>query len=221
MLKAKIQLINFQITETQQLLTRAQQIAQQYQLSRLEKKISLEHDQFLEKKEFWKELKKRNAPLSERLKRFNLEDDLNLMMKKKEIEHVEILPEEPLLLSIFSKGGLPLFNHFFSKEWEDKQMFSSFMTAFNTFGNEFFSKTLDRVKFGENTIIMSPLEEKLLCYVIKGQTYPAQQKLNKFSEGITDSKEIFDAINKSLSTSSVLTSQNTPILGDLVNAIFL
>ena len=167
------------------------------------------------------ELKKRKAPLSERLKHFSLEDDLNLMMRKKEIEQVEILLEEPLLLSIFSKGGISLYNQYFSKEWENKMMFSSFMTAFNTFGHEFFSKTLDRVKFGENTIIMSPLEDKILCYVIKGQTYPAQQKLNKFSEEIINSKEILDTLDKAIVKNTVLSSQNTPILGELVNSIFI
>ncbi|MHA1474562.1 MAG: tetratricopeptide repeat protein [Promethearchaeota archaeon] len=219
--KAKFELINLEIDEGQRLLTRAQQIAQKFDLSRLEKKISLEHDQLLEKLDIWKELKDRNAPISERLRLVSLEGDLNLMMRKKEIEQVEILPEEPLLLSIISKGGISLFTHFFSKEWENKHMFSSFMDAFNSFSNEFFSKTLDRVKIGENTIIMVPFEDKILCYVIKGQTYPAQQKLNKFSEGIKNSKEILNAINRSFSTGAVLNEENTPVLGELVNAIFV
>ena len=219
--RAKLELINFQITKAQRLLTRAQQITQQYHLPRLEKKISMEHDQFLDKIDIWKELKHRNAPLSERLKRFSLEDDLNLMMRKQAIEDVEILPEEPLLLSIISKGGLSFFNHFFSKEWEKKKMFGSFMTAFNTFSHEFFSKTLDRVKIGENTIIMSPFEDKFLCYVIKGQTYPAQQKLNKFAEEIKNSKEILGAINRSFSSGILLSEENMPLLGELVNTIFV
>ena len=143
------------------------------------------------------------------------------MMRKKEIGPVEILPEEPLLLSIISKGGISLYTHIFSKEWENKLMFSSFMDAFNSFSHEFFSKTLDRVKIGENTIIMTPFENKILCYVIKGQTYPAQQKLNKFSEEIQNSKEILDALNSSFSTGAVLNEENSPVLGELVNTIFV
>ncbi|MHA1561959.1 MAG: tetratricopeptide repeat protein [Promethearchaeota archaeon] len=219
--KAKLELINLDLDEAQRLLTKAQQIAQKFALSRLEKKISLEHDQLLEKLDIWEELKDRNAPISERLKIVSFEGDLNLMMKKKEIEQVEILPEEPLLLSIISKGGISLFTHFFSKEWENKLLFSSFMDAFNSFSHEFFSKTLDRVKIGDNTIIMATFEDKILCYVIKGQTYPAQQKLNKFSEGIKNSKEILDAINRSFSTGAILNEENTPVLGELVNAIFV
>jgi len=218
--KAKLELINFQITETQRLLIRAQQITQQYHLPRLEKKISMEHDQFLDKLDIWKELKHRNAPLAERLKRFSLEDDLKLMMRKKAIEDVEILPEKPLLLSIIAEGGVSLFTHFFSKEWEKKPMFSSFMTAFNSFSHEFFAKTLDRVKIGENTIIMAPFDENILCYVIKGQTYPAQQKLNTFLEGIKNSQVILDAINRSFSSGALLSEENTPVLGELVNTIF-
>jgi hypothetical protein len=88
------------------------------------------------------------------------------------------------------------------------------------FSNEIFSKTLDRVKIGENTIIMAPFEDTFLCYVIKGQTYPAQQKLNKFLEGIKNSKDILDAVNLSFSSGAMLSMQNTPSLGELVRTIF-
>ena len=218
--KAKLELINLELDEAQRLLTRAQQIAQKYTLSKLEKKVSMEHDQLLEKLEIWKELKNRNAPISERFNLVSFEGDLKLMMRKKEIERVETLPEEPLMLSIISNGGVSLFTHFFSKEWDDKLMFGSFMTAFNMFSHEFFSKALDRVKIGENTIIMVPFEDKFLCYVIKGQTYPAQQKLNKLSEGIKNSEEILDSIYSAFSTGAVLNNENAPGLGELVNTIF-
>jgi hypothetical protein len=207
--KAKLELINLEFDEAQRFLTKAQQIAQKYTLSRLEKKISMEHDQLLEELDIWKELKEGNAPISERLNHVSFEGDLNLMMRKKEIEQVEILPEEPQLLSIISNGGVSLFTHFFSKEWD------------NMFSNQFFSKTLDRVKIGDNTIIMVPFEDKFLCYVIKGQTYPAQQKFYKFSEGIKNSKEILDAKKISFSTGAMLNEENTPDLGELVNTIFV
>ena len=219
--KAKYKLINFELVESQRLLTKAQQIAQKNTLSRLEKKISMEHDQLLEKLDIWKELKERNTPISERLKLISFEGDLNLMMRKKEIEQVKILPEEPQLLSIITEGGLSLYIHFFSKKWKNTQMFGSFMTAFNMFSHEFFSRTLNRVKIGENTIIMEPFEDKFLCYVIKGQTYPAQQKLNKFSEGIKNSKEILDSIDLSFSTGAIIKEENTPDLGKLVSTIFV
>jgi hypothetical protein len=219
--KAKLELINLEFDEAQRFLTKAQQIAQKYTLSRLEKKISMEHDQLLEELDIWKELKEGNAPISERLNHVSFEGDLNLMMRKKEIEQVEILPEEPQLLSIISNGGVSLFTHFFSKEWDNNQMFGSFITAFNMFSNQFFSKTLDRVKIGDNTIIMVPFEDKFLCYVIKGQTYPAQQKFYKFSEGIKNSKEILDAKKISFSTGAMLNEENTPDLGELVNTIFV
>jgi len=67
---------------------------------------------------------------------------------------------------------------------------------------------------------MTPFEDNFLCYVIKGQTYPVQQKLNKFSEGITNSKEILDAINGFFSTGAIINEENTPDLGKLVSTIF-
>ena len=86
----------------------------------------MDHDDLLKKIEIWHNLKKTNAPISDRLKLVSLEDDLKIFMKKKEIEPVEVLSEEPLLLSIISNSGLSLFTYFFNKEWEKKDPYYNF-----------------------------------------------------------------------------------------------
>jgi hypothetical protein len=64
------------------------------------------------------------------------------------------------------------------------------------------------------------MEPFLACYVIKGQSYPAQQKLNRFSDTIRNTTEIWGAINRAAKTSEMLELDNPPSLGSTVNEIF-
>jgi hypothetical protein len=95
------------------------------------------------------------------------------------------------------------------------------MSAFNAFSGEIFSRSIDRIKIGDNTILINPIEPYLACYVIKGQSYPAQQKLSRFSETIRSTKEIWEALNRAAKTSEILELDNPPSLGSTVHEIFI
>ena len=95
------------------------------------------------------------------------------------------------------------------------------MSAFNTFSSEIFSNSIDRVKIADNTILIKPVESFLVCYIIKGQSYPAQQKLTRFSDAVKASPEIWDALNKAAKTSEMLELDNPPSLGNIVSEIFV
>ena len=60
----------------------------------------------------------------------------------------------------------------------------------------------------------------LTCYVIKGQSYPAFQKLTRFSAAIRESSEIWQALNKSVKTGEMLELDKLPILKTVINEIF-
>ena len=95
------------------------------------------------------------------------------------------------------------------------------MSAFNAFSGEIFSRSIDRIKIGENTILINPIEPYLACYIIKGQSYPAQQKLTRFSDTIKATAEIWEALNRAAKTSEMLELDNPPSLGSTVNEIFI
>ena len=95
------------------------------------------------------------------------------------------------------------------------------MSAFNAFSGEIFSNSIDRVKIADNTILINPIEPFLACYVIKGQSYPAQQKLARFSDAIKTTTEIWEALNKAAKTSEMLGLDNPPSLGSTVKEIFV
>lgn len=94
------------------------------------------------------------------------------------------------------------------------------MSVFNIFSSEIFSKSIDRIKIGENIILINPIESFLVCYVIKGQSYPAQQRLSRFTDAIKTNVEIWDTLNKAVKTSVMLELNNPPSLGNVINEIF-
>lgn len=119
------------------------------------------------------------------------------------------------------KSGTAYFTHSYIGDWDFDDLFSSFMSAFNTFTGEIFSKSIDRVKVGDNTILINPVESFLACYVIKGQSYPAQQKLTRFSNTIKATTEIWESLNKAAKISEMLELDNPPSMGNIVNEIFI
>ena len=94
------------------------------------------------------------------------------------------------------------------------------MSAFNTFSSEIFSKSIDRIRIGENTILINPVDPFLACYVIKGQSYPALQKLTRFTKVIRENSEIWQALNKSAKTSEMLELDKPPALKTVIDEIF-
>jgi hypothetical protein len=120
------------------------------------------------------------------------------------------------------KSGVPYFNHSFVENWKFEDLFSSFMSAFNTLSDEMFSESIDRIKIGENTILINLIEPFLACYIIKGQSYPAQQKLTQFSENVRSTTEIWDALTRAMNTGEMLElNDDPPTLGNIVNEIFI
>lgn len=142
------------------------------------------------------------------------------MMGKKMMEPPVLVDEAPILLLIMSKSGNAYFSHTFTEDFNHGDLFSSFISAFNTFSSEIFSKSIDRIRIGENIILIDPIESFLACYVIKGQSYFALQKLSRFTEAIRENTEIWQALNKSVKTHEVLGRDNPSTFKTVINEIF-
>ncbi|MFX0178014.1 MAG: tetratricopeptide repeat protein [Candidatus Hodarchaeota archaeon] len=219
-LQGKLALIQMNMGDARQLFTKAERIADEHGLHLLARTISTEHDKLLEQLEKWENLRKAKTPVSERLKFVEIDKTIDHMMGKRMIKPPDLVEEDPILLIIMSKAGKPHFNHTFIKNWDYSDLFSSFISAFNTFSSEIFAKTIDRIKIGDNIIFIKPIEPFIACYVSKGQSYPALKKLNKFSDSIKNKKEIWDAINKAAKISQELNINSSPQLRAVVNEIF-
>ncbi len=60
-----------------------------------------------------------------------------------------------------------------------------------------------------------------ICYLFKGQTYPATQKLTRFTEQIQNITSIWQTLEKFYKTSQVLELKDNPSLESLITEIFI
>ncbi len=222
LLKAKLALIQMDLDDAKLLLTQAQRIAEMHGLNLMAHKISSEHDILLERINDWENLKKKNAPMAERIELASIEGVLDRLQGKRAIEAPELINEKPTLLLIIAEGGVLLFSYPFTDEWKrDDELFSSFLSAFTSFSSEFFTKGLDRAKFGDDLILMESIGHFSICYLFKGQTYPATQRLSKFTEEIQNATPVWQTLENFYNASQVLELKDSPKLESLITEIFI
>jgi tetratricopeptide (TPR) repeat protein len=221
LLQARLALITLDLKESRRFLTQAQDIAETNDLHRLAMKISNEHDELLKNQNLWENLRKIKAPLKERMEKARLSEQMERMLHNRAVEQSELENEEPILLLIMDQSGATYFNYAFEKDWDYSDLFSAFMSAFNTFTSEIFAKSIDRVRIGENVILINLINSFLICYVIKGQSYPARQKLMRFSEEIKSNQEVWQTLHKAVKTSEELQLSRPASIGAIVKKIFV
>jgi len=198
LLQAKVSLLRFEINKARSFLNKAQEIAESYGLERLAINISLEHDNLVHRLKLWQELKKTNASVSERLNLSGLNQQIDIMLKRSAIEIPNLLDEQPVFLFMISRNGRPIFTQSFIKnKLKEEHLFGGFFTAFYSFMNNIFSEGLDRASFGEYTLLIKEVQSFLLCYIYKGQSYSALNRIKALIEQIHQ-KELNDAFLNSI-----------------------
>jgi hypothetical protein len=152
-----------------------------------------------------------------------IEEEIRIMLKREEVPLApQIAIEQPVLLLIIAQGGVLSFSYPFTEDLKlDDELISGFLSAFDTFSDELFSKGLDRAKFGDYSVVMDSFEDYSVCYLFKGQIIPAKQKLSRFSENIQKMKDICDILEKYSKTSQLLQIKEVPLLETLIKDIFI
>ncbi|MFW9942160.1 MAG: tetratricopeptide repeat protein [Candidatus Thorarchaeota archaeon] len=220
--QAKLALIQMKFEEAQKLMTEAQNIAEAHDLNLLAINISGEHDALLDKLKDWERLKDIDVPLSERINLASFDAILGSLQGKGPLEPVDLEDEQSILLLILAEGGILIYSYSFTEEWKfDDELFGGFLTAFNSISDEIFAEGLDRVKFGQNTVLMESIENFIACYLFKGQTYPAKQKLTKFIDEIKKSSSIWQTLDTFHKTSQVVEPKDLPQIEELIKEIFI
>lgn len=221
-LQAKLALVEEDIEGARNLLTQAQQVADWHNLDILARIISREHDILLEEAEKWERVQKTKSPLSIRLDLASLEAVFDKILDNRLAKIPELTHEEPVLLLIIAEGGVPAFSNIFTEDWSFENGFiSNFLTAFNTFSEEVFSKGLDRAMFGEYMLIMDSVGPFSICYLFKGQSYLAKQKLIQFAHRVQNTSSIWEVLQNFDKTRKTILLSENPVLESLITEIFL
>ena len=221
-LQASLALITLDLKEARRLLTQGQKITEKYGLDLLALKISNGHDELLKQLEMWEKLKESKAPLAERIELSRLNEQMDNMLRKREFEPEEIKDEESIVILIISTGGTPIFSQSFAEGWSfQDHLFGGFLSAINSFSGEVFSQGLDRAIFGEYTLIMMAVSPFIICYLFKGQSFLAQQRMKQFIDTLQTDKKIWETIKKYYKAHRLIQETDVPSLDLLVNEVFI
>ncbi|MFX0007470.1 MAG: tetratricopeptide repeat protein [Promethearchaeota archaeon] len=222
LLQAKLSLIKLDMKAARRSLSQAQRIAESHGIKRLAIKISDEHDELLKQLDMWENLKESKISYAERMKLARLNEQMEHMITKRETKIPQLSDEEPVLLLIVSEGGIPFFSQSFmeDKSFED-HLFGGFFTAINAFIHETFSEGLERASFGEHTLLMNSVSPFLMCYVYKGQSYTAQNRIKSFINEIKSNKELWKTFEKYYQMNKKIDMRDIPSLEPLITKIFI
>ncbi|MFX0090579.1 MAG: tetratricopeptide repeat protein [Candidatus Hodarchaeota archaeon] len=220
-LQSKLALLELDIQSAQSFLTQAQLMANKKGLQRLVLKISNEHDALLDQISLWEELVTRNATITERAELAHLDDLVTRMIRKTAETPPDVSEEEPVWLLILDDAGLSLFSKIFLSESKlNEHMIGGFLTAIQAFSAEAFSQTIDRVKLEEYTLLMKAEAPFQICYIFKGASYLAQQKLTHFAQNIRKKSDLWLALKRTRETGQTLNSSEQASLESLLTETF-
>ncbi|MFX1481440.1 MAG: tetratricopeptide repeat protein, partial [Promethearchaeota archaeon] len=222
LLLAKLALLSLDLEEARRLLTQGQKIAEKYKIKLLAIKISSEHDDLLKQLKMWENLKESTSSLKERMEFAQINEQMENIVRRRPLEVKTPSKEEPIFLLIVSEGGKPIFSQSFGEERSFQDyLFGGFFTAINSFINEKFSEGLDRAKFGEHTLLMNSVSPFLMCYVYKGQSYVAQQRIRYFIEELQDDKDTWQTLKDFYRQNKEIQIGDIPSLELLITKIFI
>ncbi|NHJ19709.1 MAG: hypothetical protein EAX91_02110 [Candidatus Lokiarchaeota archaeon] len=221
LLRAKLSLLTFDVKKAQLFLTQAQKIAESHGIKRLAMQISYEHDELLKKAKVWENLKETEAPLSKRWELAGLNEQIEKMVWKRIVESPEISEEDPVMILILTEGGNLLFSQKFVSDFSfEEDLLGSFLTTTHYFINAAFSEGLDRAVFGQYTLLMTPLQPFLICYIFKGHSYSAQFKITSFIDSIQKDRDVWQTLQKFFQLSRSVHINDVPMLDSLISNIF-
>lgn len=223
LLQSKTALLELDVQKARQLLTQAQMIAEEKGLQKLAMKASGEYDSLLDQITKWDSFIEKEASMQERLQLVQLEKMVTGLIHKREVETPERPPEEPVMLLIMAQSGLTLYSQSFEEDQQmDDQLIGGFLTAVTSFGTEVFSGSgaIDRIQYQEYTVASKILESMMFCYMFKGQSYSAIQKLDQFMDEVQDISPVWEGLARALQTGQTLDEPEEVRLGEMITGIF-
>jgi len=222
LLQARLSLITLDMIKARQFLTKAQEIADKYGLNRLAIQISDEHDELLNKLDVWEKLKETKAPLTERMKLARPNEQMERMIRKREIKKPVLETEQPVLLNIISKENSIIFSNPFTADMTfDANRIVDFLSAFHSFSDQIFYENLDRVKFLNYTVLMRAIDSLTISYIFKGKSYSARQKLVHFNNALKNESEILGYLISAAQDNQFLTIREIPSIEEIITESFL
>ena len=132
--------------------------------------------------------------------------------------------EEPAYISIIDSTGLSIYSHNFFRSTTEgfDQLMSGFLIAINSIILNLFSSSgfLERIKHKEFTIMIFQLKSNLyFCYVFKGPSYHAQEKVDTIQSEFVQS-QILNTILESYKKKKTLNKIEIDLIESMLEKYF-
>ncbi|MFX1516350.1 MAG: hypothetical protein ACFFC6_08575 [Promethearchaeota archaeon] len=133
----------------------------------------------------------------------------------------EVIKEDPVAVLIIEESGITLFSFKFKTNHIDDQLIGAYFSALTSFGNEVFkgSGTIDQIIFHEFTVLMRKVSEFTFCYVFKGESHSALERLENFIFQIKSTQMIWKNLEESVKAKKKL--KVTKVIQSIVSGIFV
>lgn len=149
-------------------------------------------------------------------------DDVMRLVNKRSVDMPKLQDEEPVLLIIVYEGGVTIFSRKFSqKEMIDEMFVGGFLTAIDAFMHQTFATggSIERIKHQEYTLLLKAETPLLFCYVYKGQSFSAIQKLDKVIDGLKNTVTIWHALKNN--PGEQLSEKEKEFIDNLAERVFI
>lgn len=222
LLESKLSLVSLDLDRARSLLHEAQMIADDRGLHLLAKRLSYEHDKIVSSLDQWLNLKDKGSSMQNRLKMAKLAESL-LEFKNKDFNVTIDMKYEPSFLVITNISGISVFSQKFqSSSMLPDQLISGFLSAINSLGREILdtSSSLDRISYGDHTIVVRVKEPFLFAYAFKGETYKATRKIEEYINSCKGDDDIWEQMESSSNEGRNLSTNFRRKLEDIGEKIF-
>ncbi|NHJ84735.1 MAG: tetratricopeptide repeat protein [Asgard group archaeon] len=219
-LKANIALMNNKVQQSILFLEQAEQMAQEKGLQRLGLKITRGIDLIKDHSEKPSTLSQIQEIGSKTEAQVNSE--VVRMIDKRSVDIPKLQDEEPVLLIIIYEGGVTVFSKKFSqKEMIDEMFVGGFLTAIDAFMHQTFATggSIERIQHQEYTLLLKGENPLLFCYVFKGQSFSAIQKLDQIVQELKKSPSIWTALTNYVGEQLPITEKS--LIEELADQVFL
>ncbi len=223
-LLSKLALLEGDFAKARRLLNQSELIAVEKGFDSFALRVAEEQDELIAREEKWVKQPSIEALSVEMLEEAQIEPLIHQMVTHRPDQIPLPSAEEPILIMVLaSDSGLPLFSKHFTKDPSvQDHLLAGVITALQTLGGEAFAESapLERIKYGEHTILLRIDLPIVLCYVLKGPSFRGVRKLENFGDKLREEPEIWRWLTEDASVLDLDDSMVTRI-ADFADSIFV
>jgi len=198
-------------------------MAEEKGLEPMARKISDEHDFLISQLDLWRKFTTKLPSILEILELSRIEDVLSQMLKKGVVlpSEVEKDDEQPVLISIFTESGDLLFSEKLFDALEDEIIERILPEMKTQIDEEIDYKSARRGRLYDYSYILRKIDTLFFCYYFVGKSYPAINRLEKFSRILNESRKIWERLVTFSQTRLNLNYEERNFIASSIDNIFI